>query len=273
LDFLHVPVWVNKESGLTKDENQRSRSFLYAMLAAAIAITFQLKRIRFFENGIVSMNLPLSPQLIGARASRTTHPRVLHDLSLLVGELTGQDFVVENPFFWKTKSDVVKLIKDSGWDKLIRHTVSCSRVRTTDKKQTHCGVCTQCIERRIATLHNDLGREGPDQAYSVKHLLAPIRKREDRIMVESYVKHTMELHEMSPEEFFQKFGEVNRALRYLHLPTNEAAKRIYELHLRHGQQVCEVVDNQIKVNASRIREGKLDPDSLLAMVVKQPRQR
>ena len=33
--------------------------------------------LRFYENGVVSMNLPMSAQVVGTRATRTTHPRVL----------------------------------------------------------------------------------------------------------------------------------------------------------------------------------------------------
>lgn len=56
----HVPVWVNKDAAESHDFTQRSRSFLFASLAAVVARLYELDGIRFYENGIVSVNLPIS---------------------------------------------------------------------------------------------------------------------------------------------------------------------------------------------------------------------
>ena len=59
---LHVPVWVHQSGTEGREYTQRSRTFLYASLGAAVARVFGLKRIRFYENGVVSLNLPISEQ-------------------------------------------------------------------------------------------------------------------------------------------------------------------------------------------------------------------
>lgn len=74
---MHVPVWATLLEALGKESTHRSRSFLFAALAMATAFLFGKNSIRFFENGIVSLNLPTSAQVIGARATRTTHPQAL----------------------------------------------------------------------------------------------------------------------------------------------------------------------------------------------------
>ncbi|MBI3865345.1 MAG: hypothetical protein HY290_26010, partial [Planctomycetia bacterium] len=58
LQPLHVQAEVNKDQDLNRGFTQRSRSFLYASMAAVIARIFKLDRIRFYENGVVSLNLP-----------------------------------------------------------------------------------------------------------------------------------------------------------------------------------------------------------------------
>ena len=78
-----IPVHINKDKGLGREYTQRSRSFLYAALAATIAQMLDLNRIRFYENGVVSLNLPLAAQVVGARATRTTHPQVLNGFERL----------------------------------------------------------------------------------------------------------------------------------------------------------------------------------------------
>ena len=47
-------------------------------LGAAVAHSSGLDGVSFYENGIVSINLPLCGQEVGGRATRTTHPQSLH---------------------------------------------------------------------------------------------------------------------------------------------------------------------------------------------------
>jgi hypothetical protein len=62
--ILHVPVLVTRQDALRVQEyTQRSRSFLYAALACVVARLFGRNRFRFFENGVVSINLPISEQV------------------------------------------------------------------------------------------------------------------------------------------------------------------------------------------------------------------
>lgn len=54
---LHIHVMINKDKKLTRDTNQRTRSFLFAALGAIVSDAFGLKRVRFYENGVTSCNL------------------------------------------------------------------------------------------------------------------------------------------------------------------------------------------------------------------------
>jgi hypothetical protein len=142
--IFHVPVWVHKQQAPGKEFTQRSRSFLYAALGFVVARIFGLSRLRFFENGVVSLNLPIVPHELGARASRTTHPQVVSGFTKLFSALAGTSFTVENPFLWKTKSEIITSMAQHGCEELICLTVSCTRVREMTLAQTHCGICSQC---------------------------------------------------------------------------------------------------------------------------------
>ena len=83
-------------------------------LGAIVARIFDLWRIRFYENGVVSINLPISPQVVGGRATRTTHPQVLNGFAEIFSTICQKPFAVENPFRWLTKAEVVKTIRDRG---------------------------------------------------------------------------------------------------------------------------------------------------------------
>jgi hypothetical protein len=109
--LLHFPVLLRKRESLTKEYTLRSRSFVFASLATAIGRMLGKRRILMCENGIVSLNLPIARQLVGARASRTTHPKALMCFDLLFEMLFGESTCVDNPFFWKTKA---VLLEDEG---------------------------------------------------------------------------------------------------------------------------------------------------------------
>lgn len=268
--LLHIPVWVNKDPGLTKDFNQRTRSFLYASLAACVAFFYKLDTIKIYENGIISTNLPLAGQLVGARASRSTHPKVLAGLSMLFSTVFNFEFRVENPYFWKTKSDVVRVIKDSGLSPLIKITNSCSHTRAASILQSHCGVCSQCIERKLASLYNGIEEDDPDEKYKIRLFEDPLDQPDAKKMVEPYFRQAAFMEIASIDQFFGKFGEVQRVLNHAGLTPSETARRVFELHRRHGRQVGEVIAKQLERNIDNIRLKKIDPNSLLAILVRQP---
>lgn len=70
---LHITVSLNKKKQLTRDYDQRCRSFVFASLGAIVAGGLGLDGFRVCENGITSLNLPISPQIVGpGRAGRST---------------------------------------------------------------------------------------------------------------------------------------------------------------------------------------------------------
>ena len=64
---VRIPVWVNKDKKLGREHTQRTRSFLFAALGTAVAESVRAEGIRFFENGIVSINLPVADEVLRAR--------------------------------------------------------------------------------------------------------------------------------------------------------------------------------------------------------------
>jgi 7-cyano-7-deazaguanine synthase in queuosine biosynthesis len=259
---LHVPVHINKEKGLGGEYTQRSRSFLYASIAATIAQAYDLSRIRFYENGVVSLNLPLSPQVVGAKATRTTHPRVIKGFARILSLVAERDFKVDNPYIWKTKSEVVKHIVDSGCGEMIKYATSCTHTWGRTKLKTHCGTCSQCIDRRFAVLGAGAEALDPGEAYEVDLLLDPRSEGEPRTMLAAYVETASEVTKLSATDFFGRYGEVGRVVNHLPGTPDMAALQMYEMYQRHSKQVVKVVDDAIAGHASAIRNREL-PDSCL----------
>src|ERR1039458_5853066 len=62
--FIHIPVWINKAEKFGREPTQRTRSFLYSALGTVVAQSVRAGGLRFFENGIVSLNLPVADEVI-----------------------------------------------------------------------------------------------------------------------------------------------------------------------------------------------------------------
>ncbi len=107
----------------------RTRSLPFAALGAIVADQLDLDRVSFHENGVVSLNLPPLTNVLGARATCTTHPKSLTLFTHLVGIVFQSGMCVDNPLFWKTKTDVVQAIEPLGFEDHVKDTQSCADAR------------------------------------------------------------------------------------------------------------------------------------------------
>jgi hypothetical protein len=225
---LHVPVWVHQQGANGREYTQRSRTFLYAALAAAVARVFGLSRIRFYENGVVGLNLPISEQAVGARATRTTHPQVLSGFSQLFSLLANTQFEVENPFLWLTKTEVIDLTGEAGCADLIQHSISCMHTREQTLNQPHCGRCSQCVSRRFAALASRYASSAPEQLYKVDLLTGERLEGVDRTLIESFIRTATDLTSMDELQIVERYGEIGRILGHLSpLTTDEVARKSF----------------------------------------------
>ena len=266
--FLHVGVGVNRGSGEAAESSQRTRSFLFATLGLVVARLFGLKEVSFYENGVVSLNLPLAGHVLGTRATRTTHPRTLRDLGVLFSQIVETDIRLVNPFFWNTKADIVRKIADAGCASLISQTFSCAAVRAASfLGHQHCGVCSQCLDRRFGVLAAGCGSYERAESYAVDLLRTQRKPGVDTIMAESYLLSAMRHAGSSEFSFLTSHAEVLRAVPYLDLPPTVALRRLHELHQRHGQAVQSVVDRELVELRSLSDHMAVPQGSLLSMIL------
>jgi len=267
---FYLPIWAHKVEEDSKENTQRTRAFLYASLAVSVADLIGLSRIRFYENGITSINLALMKQLIGARASRTTHPKVIHRFQQFFSRITGKTFEVENHFFWKTKAEIVNFIGDAGFADLIKYSVSCSKTRYSSAANPHCCQCSQCIERRFATLASNYGEYDLDELYEKDLFTSSRTALFDRMMATGYVNAYQEIEEMNENDLFDNHGELNRLTRYFDEPVDVTAEKIYNLIKRQAEQVGGVLDRTISENSERMRKKRLHKSSLIMLTLAEP---
>jgi hypothetical protein len=188
---------MHKDQGLGIEFTLRSRSFFFAALGTVVAHLLGVDRLRFYENGVVSLNLPVAAHVLGARATRSTHPRVLAGLNRLLDVLFERPPTIENPFALLTKADVVARVAEHGCADLIPATVSCTRVHQMQKDQPHCGGCTQCLGRRFAVLAAGLGQHDPEDRYRARLFVDEREEGDDRLLALEYVRSGVALGQMS----------------------------------------------------------------------------
>jgi 7-cyano-7-deazaguanine synthase in queuosine biosynthesis len=197
----HVSVKAQLANRARREGTQRTRSFLFAALGIAVARGYGLNRATFFENGVVSLNLPPVTQVVGARATRTTHPKVLRNFERLFRALFDAACEVRNPYALRTKAEIVGTIQRLGFAEHIRDAHSCADVHNRTHMHSHCGRCSQCVDRRIAVLSSGQGANDPVEAYASDPLRGTRPSVTDKEMVLSYVRNARFYAVCTPEQF------------------------------------------------------------------------
>ena len=263
---VHVAVTVNKGRALTRDFTQRSRSFLYAALAAAVARGNGLDRFRVYENGVTSLNLPVSPQVVGARASRTTHPQTLRRFGAMIGLVFGAAFRIENPFEWRTKPEVIGRLIAGGHADLAGLSRSCVHTYDLTVEHPHCGVCSQCVDRFVSGRAAGLADANAPAVRYARHPLTGRRAGAELAFAERYAATAYDVRGLgSPPAFAVRFPEVNDAAPYTGLSAGEAVGRAWEMYRRHADGVHRVLTAAVAENATRLIDQEIPSDSLLGV--------
>lgn len=267
--LIHVPVWINKDERFGKEPTQRARSFLFAALGTLVAQSIAAQGIRFYENGVLSVNLPLAEEALRARASRTTHPVTLHLLSSLAAAVTGRELLIDNPFLFKTKAEVVQILAKHDQTDLIALSCSCSHLMFQSSEKRHCGQCSQCIDRRFAVAGAGLLSKDPQTDYASDVFIGARPKELDRSIAIDYTRHGIELERQSDVEIAGNFNaEISRAVRY-ESKGREAAEALIAMYKRHGTVVRRVLEEQLGTNAPKLIDRSLEGTSLLALAIGQ----
>ncbi|MDY6861915.1 MAG: Qat anti-phage system QueC-like protein QatC [Thermodesulfobacteriota bacterium] len=137
------------------EDTTRTRSFMFFAHAIALATTMNDKvKLYIPENGLISLNIPLTNSRLGSSSTRTTHPYYMEKLQELLNNLNIA-VILKNPYQFKTKGEMIldcqniSFLKDN-----CENTISCShpdvgRYRK-ESEPSHCGICYPCVIRRAA---------------------------------------------------------------------------------------------------------------------------
>jgi 7-cyano-7-deazaguanine synthase in queuosine biosynthesis len=225
------------------EETQRTRMFLYSATATTIAGTVGTKEFTIFENGITSFNFLRRQELVNARATRTTHPQTIERLQTFFSTVIGDAFHIVTPFLWKTKPEVISDIATATGTPLIVSAVSCSRTFHKIGAATHCGECSQCIDRRFASYAANLDDIDDAVPYARNLITAAPLADEAKTTLVDYIRQAHEFATWNPDHLVSElFGQIAESVEYLGVTTEEeACNRIAELCQRYGKQIMKAL--------------------------------
>lgn len=225
-----------------EEETQRSRSFLFCAIAYALATAHRQDRFYIYENGVTSLNLPKREGMGLARASRTTHPRTIRLFEQFLTVVNDGDFTIETPFFWMTKTEVLRTLKENGGSDLLDTSVSCTRTFENADRKTHCGGCSQCVDRRFVAVAAGLSEQDHAGLYTRDIINDTIDDSETRTFVVDYLAQAREFATSSADRFERSFlNELAVIEDHLKdVPDDGRVSAVYRLCSRHGQQVMQV---------------------------------
>ena len=152
--FCHVEP--PRIEGVDREITRRARSFLFIGLAVAVADAIGATTpVYVCENGLISLNVPLTGPRAGSWSTRTTHPHFMTLMRKTLAALgLNHDLIL--PYRFKTKGEMLRDTADPDLvERITRKTMSCAHPESLRwvkaSPNSHCGYCFPCIIRRAAT--------------------------------------------------------------------------------------------------------------------------
>ena len=152
--FLQFWVTPPKGEERVSEITTRGRSIMFIGLGVLVASGLRADRLVVPENGLISLNVPLTNSRLGSFSTRTTHPHLIALIRELLQDL-GIGVGIELPYRFKTKGELLRecanqRVAATG----LSATMSCShpganRFLMRDPNM-HCGYCLPCVIRRAA---------------------------------------------------------------------------------------------------------------------------
>jgi Queuosine biosynthesis protein QueC len=127
------------------EPSSRARSLLFFAYGALAASNLGGELI-VPENGLISINPPLTRRRIGSLSTRTTHPHFVSSLQAVLNAI-GIGVTINNPYATMTKGEMLAQCQHPQIAALAHLSYSCGKGK---RKNMQCGVCVPCLIRRAS---------------------------------------------------------------------------------------------------------------------------
>lgn len=132
--------------------------------------------------------------------------------------------------------------------------------------QSHCGVYSQCVDRRFPTLASGIEEYDPADRYKVDIFRQDIPEGKDRTMATSYVRFANEVSELDGESIFERFGELYDRIDPSAPEAEEVAEALAALLKRHADAILKVMEDQLTEAKPEIVRQTLPTACLIRLI-------
>jgi len=265
--FPQLGFWIHRRGSDAVETSQRSRSFLFASLGSAVASALNLRDVILADNGVVSLNIPFNAQLVGALATRSTHPKFLWLFNKAMQAIFDDPPQLLNPLSNRTRAEALHILRAHGVEALLQESVSCAHARGRPAVQPHCGVCSQCIDRRFASLAAGLEEHDLAECYGLDIFSGSLPEGDPRTLAISYVGLARRILKTPEDDLFDEFPQLYDCILPDDPTPDRTAEALVALLQRHARTVLRVLQDQAIKLAPEIAAGDLAPTSLVGLSV------
>jgi hypothetical protein len=165
---------------------------------------------------------------------------------------------------------VLVRLRNLGHVDLIEQTNSCSGVRRRSRERPLCGCCSQCLDRRFASLAADAEEFDPPERYEVDLFLGARERGQDRTTAHDWTRHALHLGAMDLADFTTRYAAelADVAAGYHDRLPGQVLSDAFQMHRRHSGFVHGVAEKAISDVADSILKSTVTPNSLLASLVR-----
>ncbi|MCX7046301.1 MAG: 7-cyano-7-deazaguanine synthase [Candidatus Sumerlaeota bacterium] len=227
----------HQHSERAPEESQRTRAFLYCCMAFAMSVALEQPCFYVYENGVTALNFAKRTDMINARASRTAHPKTLRLLQNLFSLIGEKEFEIKSPFAFKTKTDILVLLEKRKRVDLLNSSVSCSKTFKELGRATHCGTCSQCIDRRFAAFASECDSTDDASGYAFDFINDSIPDGETKTGIMDYLRQARKFLYSNIGNFQAELGAELADAIDEDKDEVEQIEAMHSLCKRHGEQV------------------------------------
>ncbi len=265
--FPHLSFWIHRRRSEPADSSQRSRAFLYACLDTAVATETGVSDVLLGDNGIVSLNLPFSAQLVGALASRSTHPKFIRLFNEFIAEALPNPVRLSNPLEYRTRAETLAILSQTNTAELLQETNSCSRARGRPLATPHCGYCSQCVDRRFGSIAAGLEEHDLSEHYGLDIFTRALPEGEPRTVAESYVRFARGVRLTSEEELFYAYPQLSECIDPSDPAPDVTAMNLVGMLKRHADAVVGTLSCMVSRRSEDLVMHAVEEDSLIRLEI------
>jgi 7-cyano-7-deazaguanine synthase in queuosine biosynthesis len=273
----HNPAWsfpllgahIVRHGEQPRETTQRSRGFLFGCLASAVAAEIGAPNVYLADNGPISLNLPINDQLVGALASRATHPQFLARLNGLMNLVLRHSVVISNPLQFRTRPEALGILRTARVESLIGLTHSCSNLARLPAATPQCGGCSQCIDRRFATIAANLEAYDPADRYQQDVFLDVLEPWDRAMSAYSYARFARTVNVLDEDALFLTYMELLDIPPTATMTREACIRESLDLIRRHATRVLEVLASQSAKYLPQLIAGQIPAASLVGKVMQE----